>query len=162
MRLWETESWRQIAEDKAYDGKNSNGAAFDAKGALYSVADDGAIRRYGASGTPEAKDKTQGGIETFSVSVHPDGTKLAVGFNDTSAVEVYDARALGRLAPDADKPVAVNLARSMEFANVFTSTAQDKDRGLILENQWRSLRVPFEVLEKAELAVIFRLLCSHL
>src|SRR5208337_3566976 len=80
LRLWETESWRPLAEDKDYGGKDSLGAAFGGNGALYTVAFDGAIRRYGAGGGLEAKAKTQGGTEPYSIAVHPDGTKLAVGF----------------------------------------------------------------------------------
>ena len=37
------------------------------------------------------------GREPFSIAVHPKGGKLAVGFDDTTAVEVYDAASLKRL-----------------------------------------------------------------
>ena len=94
MRLWETGSWRQLAEDKDYGGEESFGAAFGPNGALYTVAVGGAIRRYGADGALETKATTHGGTEPYSIAVHPDGMKLAVGFNDTAAVEVYDARTL--------------------------------------------------------------------
>ncbi len=97
MREWETGSWRQIAEDKDYGGKDSYGATFDSANRLYTVAYDGQIRRYGAGGGLEAKARTLGGKEPYSIAVHPDGTKLAVGFSDTTAVEVYDARTLKRL-----------------------------------------------------------------
>jgi WD40 repeat protein len=98
MRMWETGSWHQIAEDQDYGGKDSYGAVFDASGSLFTVADDGAIRRYGAGGgAPEAKAKTLGGKEPFSIAVHRDGKKLAVAFNDSTAVEVYDARSLQRI-----------------------------------------------------------------
>jgi hypothetical protein len=97
MRLWETGSWRPIAEDKDYDGKNNHGAAFDAKGTLYTVANDGAIRRFGAGGGLEAKEQT-GGTGPYSIAVYPDGAKLAVGFgNGSTTVEVYDSRTLKRL-----------------------------------------------------------------
>jgi WD40 repeat protein len=97
MRLWNTEDWHQIAEDKDYSGGNSYGVAFGAKGVFYTVAYDGAIRRYGAGGGLEAKANAQGGKRPFSIAVHPDGTKIAVGFNDTTAVEVYDSQSLNRL-----------------------------------------------------------------
>jgi hypothetical protein len=97
MRLWDAGSWRMIAEDKDYGGKRSDGAAFDNAGRLFTVAWDGLIRRYGADGRLEAKAKTAGGAEPFSIAVHPKGGKLAVGFNDTTAVEVYDAASLQRL-----------------------------------------------------------------
>ncbi|MFZ1107962.1 MAG: hypothetical protein WAN43_06420 [Rhodomicrobium sp.] len=97
MRLWETAGWRLLAEDKDYGGKDSYGAAFDGANRLYTVADDGQIRRYGADGRLEAKASARGGKEPLSVAVHPQGRKLAIGFNDTTAVEVYDARTLKRL-----------------------------------------------------------------
>ena len=97
MRLWEAGSWRLLAEDKDYGGKHSYGAAFDGANRLFTVAFDGQIRRYGADGRLEAKAKAAGGAEPFSIAVHPKGGKLAVGFNDTTAVEVYDAASLKRL-----------------------------------------------------------------
>ena len=90
-------SWRLLAEDKDYGGKDSYGAAFDGANRLYTVALDGQIRRYGADGRLEAKAKAAGGAEPFSIAVHPKGGKLAIGFNDTTAVEVYDAASLKRL-----------------------------------------------------------------
>ena len=45
----------------------------------------------------EAKAQAQGGKEPFSIAVHPGGGKLAIGFDDTTAVEVYDAHTLKRL-----------------------------------------------------------------
>ncbi len=109
MRLWETGSWRLLAEDRDYDGKDSYGAAFDAN-ALYTVAFDGAIRRYGAGGALEAKVKTRGGKEPYSIAVHPDGTKLAVGFNDTTAVEVYDSRTLKQLYAANTRGISRNVS----------------------------------------------------
>ena len=112
MRLWETAGWRLLAEDKDYGGKNSYGAAFDGANRLYTVAYDGQIRRYGADGRLEAKAATQGGKEPFSVAVHPQGGKLAIGFNDTTAVEVYDARTLKRLyAADTSGISGGNLSK---------------------------------------------------
>ena len=61
------------------------------------MALDGQIRRYGADGRLEAKAKAAGGALPFSIAVHPKGGKLAMGFNDTTAVEVYDAASLKRL-----------------------------------------------------------------
>ena len=97
MGLWEAGSWRLLAKDKDYGGKQSYGAAFDGANRLFTVALDGQIRRYGAEGRLEAKAKAAGGERPFSVAVHPKGGKLAVGFEDTTAVEVYDAASLKRL-----------------------------------------------------------------
>ncbi|MGH6816813.1 MAG: caspase family protein [Hyphomicrobiaceae bacterium] len=102
VRVWDTGTWRQLAEDKNYNGRTSYGAAFDRQGTLYTVADDGRLRRY----APGYRDKpasvaTRGGREPISVAVHPAGDRLAVGYDDTTAVDVYDARTLAhRFAAD--------------------------------------------------------------
>ena len=95
--LWETGSWRLIPQDRDYGGKDSYGAAFDGANRLFTVAFDGQIRRYGADGHLEAKAFTQGGKQPFSIAMHPKDAKFAIGFNDSTAVEVYDARTLARL-----------------------------------------------------------------
>ncbi len=94
MRLWETSNWQLLAGDKDYGGKGAFDAAFDGAGRLYTVALDGQIRRYAADGKLEAKVPAHGSAAPFSVAVHPRGTKLAIGFSDRAAVEVYDARSL--------------------------------------------------------------------
>jgi WD40 repeat protein len=94
VRVWDAASWRLVSEDKDYGGKNSYGAAFDSANRLYTVAFDGQIRRYGANGRLEAKAAAQGGKVPFSIAVHPSGMKLAVGFDDSTAMEVYDAGTL--------------------------------------------------------------------
>jgi WD40 repeat protein len=118
MHLWETGSWRQIAEDKDYGGKDSYGLAFDSANRLTTLALDGQIRRYGADGRLEAKAAAQGGKLPFSVAVHPLGSKLAIGFADTKAVEVYDARTLKRLyTADTSRIEGENLGRVAWGAN---------------------------------------------
>ena len=61
------------------------------------MAYDGQIRRYGADGRLEAKAAAQGGKEPFAIAVHPQKAKLAVSFEDVTAVEVYDAQSLAKL-----------------------------------------------------------------
>ena len=97
LRVWETAGWSLVGDDRDYGGKDSYGAAFDATGRLYTVAYDGLLRRYGADFKLEGKSRTLGGKEPFSVAVHPNGDRIAVGFNDSTAVEVYRAEDLQRL-----------------------------------------------------------------
>ncbi|MGH6816407.1 MAG: hypothetical protein ACREC6_11955, partial [Hyphomicrobiaceae bacterium] len=84
-------------EDKDYGGTDSYGAAFDVTGHLFTVAYDGHLRRYGPDFRLALKAKAQGGARPFSIAVHPAGDRLAVGLNDTTAVEVYDSRNLTRV-----------------------------------------------------------------
>jgi len=107
LRVWQMTAagpadWRLVTEDKDYGGKESYGAAFDGTGTLYTVAYDGKLRRYapGFASKPAAV-ATRGGKEPYSVAVHPSGNRIAIGFNDTSVVEVYDAASLDwRFAAD--------------------------------------------------------------
>ena len=94
MRLWETTSWRIIGEDITYGGKHSRGGVFDGTNHLYAVGYDGQIRRYSENGGLEVASPSLAGKEPSSIAVHPDGGKLAIGFNDTTEVEVYDASTL--------------------------------------------------------------------
>src|SRR5262249_28187750 len=87
--------WRLVAEDKDYGGKGSYGAAFDDKGTLFTVADDGKIRRYASGYTSKPTSLvTRGPKLPRSVAVHPSGDRIAIGFWGSTAVEVYDAASL--------------------------------------------------------------------
>lgn len=99
LRVWQKgadlASWRLLLEDKNYDGKESYGAAFGRDGTLYTVAHDGKLRRYAANFSGKADSTaTHGGKQPISVAVHPLGDRVAVGFQDTTEVEVYDAATL--------------------------------------------------------------------
>jgi len=98
MRVWETAGWSLVGDDWDYGGKDSYGAAFDATGRLYTVAWDGLLRRYGGADFKlEGKQRTPGGKRPYSVAVHPNGDRIAVAFDDSTAVEVYRAKDLQRL-----------------------------------------------------------------
>ena len=94
LRVWETAGWSLVGDDRDYGGKDSYGAAFDATGRLFTVADDGLLRRYGPDFKLEGKSGTLGGKEPYSVAVHPSGDRIAVGFYNSTAVEVYRAEDL--------------------------------------------------------------------
>ena len=102
LRVWKRigpnpANWRLVAEDKDYGGAASYGAAFDRTGVLYTVAFDGKLRRYrrGYRARPTLV-VTRGGKQPYSVATHPTGKGVAVGYNDTTAVEVYDGTTLAR------------------------------------------------------------------
>src|SRR5262249_60239638 len=83
-----------------YGGKDTYGAAFGPDGTLYTVGDDGTLRRYAPGYNTKPKiAATQGGNQPFSIAVHPAGDRVAVGFRDSTAVEVYDAAMLDRRFP---------------------------------------------------------------
>jgi WD40 repeat protein len=97
VRVWETDGWQSIGKDEDYGGKPSFGCAFDVQGRLFTCADDGYIRRYGPNGKLQVKAATHSGKEPFSISVNAQGTKLAAGFRDAIAVDIYETGALNCL-----------------------------------------------------------------
>jgi WD40 repeat protein len=94
LRVWNTENWTLVSADTDYGGTESFGAAYDVTGKLYTVAHDGFLRRYGHDLKLEMKVKTLGGHKPYSVAVRSIGDRIAIGFSDTAAIEVYDAKNL--------------------------------------------------------------------
>jgi len=77
----------------------SYGITFGPDGALYSVADDGYLRRYGPDlKAPPTKVPTPGGTLARSVAIDPTGQRLAVGYGDTAAIDIFEASSLRHLA----------------------------------------------------------------
>ncbi|WP_447973106.1 caspase family protein [Nitrospira sp. Kam-Ns4a] len=102
IRVYRTADYALIGEDRDYGGQ-SYGADFDASGRLATCSDDGFVRLYDPSLRLLAKRRAPGGAEPFSVRFSPDGTKIAVGFDDSTHVNVLSAKDLGLLyAPDSE------------------------------------------------------------
>jgi WD40 repeat protein len=107
VEVWERvgaglSSWRIAGRDTDFRGEPSYGAAFDRNGNLFAVGHDGRLRRYqsGYRDRPLVAE-TRRGAKPFSVAVDPSGRRLAVGYEDLAAVDVYDAQSL-RLLYAAD------------------------------------------------------------
>jgi WD40 repeat protein len=88
LRVIETASMREVAADRDYQDQ-SNGAAFTSDGRLFTVAYDSSVRAYDAGFRLVKKVETRGGKRAHSVAVDPAGERLAVGYIDTQAVDVY-------------------------------------------------------------------------
>lgn len=93
LRVFSTDNWEQVGEDTDY-GNQAYGAAFDRFNWLYTVSYDGFIRQYDAQFRLVTKAKVQGGKQPFSVAVHPQGDRVAVGYIDSPAVNIHDAQGL--------------------------------------------------------------------
>jgi WD40 repeat protein len=104
VRVYDTASWRLAGEEREY-GADSYGVDFDAAGRLVTSCWDGFLRLYArpAGGGLQllAKVQTTGGKQPYSVKFAPttsgESERVAVGFDDTTAVEVHAGRALQRL-----------------------------------------------------------------
>jgi WD40 repeat protein len=107
VRVYLTSTYSPAGEDTDY-GDSSYGAEFDRTNRLATTSDDGFIRLYAppiesAGGRLRliAKQSAAQGKQPYAVSFSPDGSRLAVGFDDSTQVAVLSARDLSLLyAPD--------------------------------------------------------------
>jgi hypothetical protein len=129
LKVWERmgaglSNWRLAAEDKDYGGKDLYGATFDRNGILYTVAFDGKLRRYPAGylGKPLSM-PVRGGKRPFSIAVNPAADRVAVGYDDSVEVDVYDANTLGwRFAAytkDIDNGLLAHVAWSADGSRLY-------------------------------------------
>jgi len=94
--------WAEIFSDADY-GEEGYGVAFAADGRLATSSYDGIVRLYGRG--PDSAFtlvKTQNEISgrlPFRLAFSPNGSVLAVGYNDKPAVDFFDGRSLARLPP---------------------------------------------------------------
>jgi len=104
VRVFSTAAYAQVGEDRDY-GDSSYSADFDRAGRLATTSDDGFIRLYatGRDGSVRllTKRSAPGGQHPFAVKFSPDGTRLVVGFEDSTKVAALRADDLAPLyAPD--------------------------------------------------------------
>jgi len=100
IRIYRTSDYTLAKEDKDY-GESSWGADFDATGGLVTTSRDGYLRRYDAHFRLITKAKAPGGEEPYSVRFSPDGREIAVGFADSTVVNVISGKDLAfRFTPN--------------------------------------------------------------
>lgn len=90
LRVWDSGSFRVVAEDTAY-GARATWAAFDRSGRLATAAYDGKIRLYDPNFKLVVTAKAPGSASPHSVAFSPDGALLAVGYSDKPRVDVLSA-----------------------------------------------------------------------
>jgi WD40 repeat protein len=103
IKVIDVQTWRIVAEDQAYRG-DAYAAAFAADGHLYTLAWDGKLRQYGPGPAfkKEREVATRGGRHPTTIAVDPRGELLAVGFAESTKIDLYDRATLRlRFAADA-------------------------------------------------------------
>jgi WD40 repeat protein len=111
IRVYVVRDYSEIARDSDY-GDNCYWAEFDRGGRLVTSSYDGHMRLYDAQFKRIAKRKAPGGARPLAARFSPDGAAIAVGFNDTTAVNVLSGEDLSfRFASDTSSVAKVNLHR---------------------------------------------------
>lgn len=103
IRVYRTRDWEPVYTDLDY-GDACYSVDFAADGRLVSTSLDGHLRLYALEGEGfrrVAKEKAPGGGRPFTARFSPDGKQIAVGFHDSTTVNVLDGHDLAfRFAPD--------------------------------------------------------------
>jgi hypothetical protein len=139
IRVFETRDYGEIARDSDY-GAGSYSSEFDRRGRLVTSSDDGFLRLYATAFQRLAKRQTPGGKEPFTVRFSPDGALVAVGFTDTTAVNVLASEDLSfRNAPDTSGVADGNLGRvawSRDGQRLYVGGTYRDSSGIIPILQW--------------------------
>src|SRR5205085_4144599 len=129
VRVWRTSGWAEVGRDTDYDD-SSYGAAFDRAGRLVTSCDDGIIRLYDRAMRLLAIQPAPGGKRPFAVSFSSDGQKIAVGYDDSTRVDVLSGETLACLysanTTDINNGNMGNVAWSMDGTMLYAGGKYDK------------------------------------
>ncbi|HSS20367.1 MAG TPA: caspase family protein [Pyrinomonadaceae bacterium] len=96
VQVWRTSDWVEIGRELNY-GDASYCGDFDRAGRLVTSSFDGKLRLYDREMHLIAKSDAGGGKAPFVVRFTPDGSKVAVGYDDSDRVEVLSGITLAHL-----------------------------------------------------------------
>lgn len=96
IRVYRASDLAEVGRDPEY-GSDSYWVEFDHLGRLVSASYDGHVRLYSADFKLLAKRAAPGGKQPYSARFSPGGDKVAVGFNDSTAVNVLSGQDLSLL-----------------------------------------------------------------
>ena len=100
IHLYRTVDSTLLAEDRDYQAE-TYGASFDRSGRLVTASYDGFLRLYGSDFRLLAKNQVPTGKRPFTVSMTANGSKIAVGYENSAQVDVFSGDTLQFLySPD--------------------------------------------------------------
>ncbi|POZ53131.1 caspase family protein [Methylovulum psychrotolerans] len=133
IRVYDTTNLQEVAADKAYSD-DSYWLDFDHQGRLVSSSDDGFVRLYSPQFQLLHKQKLTDGKEPFAARFSPDGHQIAVGFADSTKVNVLSADDLHlAYAPDTqgvDNDDLSKVAWSTDGQTLYAGGRYDDGSGI--------------------------------
>jgi len=104
IRFYGTTDGRLLAEDRDYRA-DTYGASFDKQGRVVTASYDGSLRLYGRDFRLLRHTQVSEGKRPFTVSLTPDGSQVAVGYENSAQVDVFSGDDLRYLySPDIKDP----------------------------------------------------------
>jgi len=139
IRVYRAADGQEVARDPDY-GDSSYSVAFDRTGRLVTTCFDGYVRLYDRNVQRIARVKAPGGTLPYAARFSPDGQLVAVGFNDTTAVNVLSGDDLGfRYAPDTtgvDNGTLSKVAWSRDGRFLYAGGRYDDAEGWNMLFRW--------------------------
>ena len=144
VHVIDVQTGRDVMADQDFAGA-AYGLAFGPDGSLFAAADDGYLRRYDAALKRTAKVAVHRGKNPNAIAIDPSGRRLAVGYDDTRAVDLFDSNNLKPLgsadARDVDNGNLAVVAWSRDGERLFAggrykTTRDGRDRYLL--RSWTS------------------------
>jgi WD40 repeat protein len=140
VRVFRTADGSLAGEDRDYGG-SSYGAGWSGDGRLATACDDGFVRLYGAGLRLIAKAKAPGGTQPYGIAFSPDGARLALGYVDSTRVDVLSTADLSPLyAPDTrgvDNGNLPGVAWSEDGQRLFAGGAYQKNGSYVIR-RWEN------------------------
>jgi WD40 repeat protein len=100
IRFYGTVDGRLLAEDRDYRAE-TYGASFDKRGRVVTASYDGSLRLYGRDFRLLAQAQVPEGKRPFTISLIPNGSKIAVGYENSAQVDIFSGEDLHYLySPD--------------------------------------------------------------
>jgi WD40 repeat protein len=96
VKSWRVSDWSVIGADTDYDG-GVYGVAFNRKNDLAATSRDGLIRLYDAEMTLVSREPAPSGAQPDGIAFAPDGYHLAIGYADTTKVDILLTPALRQI-----------------------------------------------------------------
>jgi len=131
--------WAETARDTEY-GDSIYGATSSHDGRLATTSYDGHIRLYDRAFRRVAKRQTTGGRKPYGVAFSSDGTELAVGYYDTTAVDLFDGQTLDSLPGPGTDDIAngslSHVAWSAGGETLFAGGSYDRGDGITPVVAW--------------------------